>query len=37
MQDWAQKHGYDFRISDSRDILKKNYKHLEGIAALETI
>jgi fatty acid desaturase/cytochrome b involved in lipid metabolism len=37
MQEWAQKHGYDFRISDSRDILKKNYKHLEGIAALETI
>ena len=37
VQEWAQKHGYDFRISDSREILKKNYKHLEGIAALETI
>jgi len=37
VQQWAEKYGYDFRISDSRDILKKNYKHLENIAALETI
>jgi fatty acid desaturase len=37
VQEWAKKHGYDFRISDSWDILRKNYRHLEGIAALETI
>ena len=37
VQKWAEKHGYDFRISDSIDILKKNYRHLEGIAALEAI
>jgi fatty acid desaturase/cytochrome b involved in lipid metabolism len=37
VQEWAKKHGYDFRISDSWDILRKNYTHLEGIAALETI
>ena len=37
VQEWASKHGYDFRISDSWDILKKNYRHLEGIAALEQI
>ena len=32
IQEWAEKHGYDFRISSSAEILGKNFNHLKELA-----
>jgi hypothetical protein len=34
VRQWAAEHGYDFRISSSREILTKNYNHLKALAQL---
>ena len=36
VRQWAAEHGYDFRISSSREILSKNYNHLKALAQLST-
>lgn len=32
IQAWAEEHGYDFRISSSKEILSKNFNHLKELA-----